>query len=103
WREGCHNAAQLWRELREQGFRGSYSAVHARLAEWQARLPPEQRRWNGQRPRPAAVAPAPTPGAVVWGLLGRREKLSAEQAAYLERLSALRPSIALAQELVQEF
>lgn len=23
WREGCHNAAQLWREIKEQGFPGS--------------------------------------------------------------------------------
>jgi hypothetical protein len=93
----------LWRELREQGFRGSYSSVHAWLAEWQTQLPPEQRRWNSQRPRPDAVAPVPTPGAVVWWLLGCRKKLSAEQAAYLERLTTLRPSLALAQALVQEF
>jgi transposase len=103
WREGCHNAAQLWRELREQGFRGSYASVYAWLAEWQAQLPPEQRRCNGKRPQPDAISPVPTPGAVVWWLLGRREKLSAEQVAYLERLTSLRPSLALAQELVQEF
>jgi transposase len=103
WREGCHNVAQLWRELREQGFPGSYSSVHALLAEWQTQLPPEQRRGNDPRPLPGAVSAAPTPGAVVWWLLGRREKLSAEQAAYLERLTTLRPPIALAQELVQEF
>jgi transposase len=103
WREGCHNAAQLWRELRAQGFRGSYSAIHAWLVEWQTQLPPEQRRRNGQRPRPDAVAPTPTPGAVVWWLLGHREKLTAEQTAYLERLTTLRPSLALARELVQEF
>ena len=35
--------------------------------------------------------------------MGRREKLSAEQAAYLERLTTLRPQLALARELVQEF
>jgi transposase len=103
WREGCHNAAQLWRELQEQGFRGSYGSVYAWLAEWQAQLPPEQRRWNGQRPRPDAVAPVPTPGAVMWWLLGRREKLTTEQTAYLERLTTLRPAIARARELVQEF
>jgi len=103
WRQGCHNTAQLWRELREQGFRGSYSSVPARLAEWQAQLPPEQRRWNGQRPLAHAVATVPTPGAMVWWLLGRREKLTAEQAAYLERLTTLRPQLALARELVQEF
>jgi transposase len=103
WREGCHNAAQLWREVREQGFPGSYASVYALLAEWETQLPPEQRRHKDQRPRPGAVSAAPTPGAVGWWLLGRREKLSAAQAAYLERLTALRPLIALAQELVQEF
>jgi hypothetical protein len=27
WREGCHNAAQLWRELCDQGFTGKSGAV----------------------------------------------------------------------------
>jgi transposase len=103
WREGCHNVAQLWRELREQGFPGSYSSVPALLAEWQTQLPPEQRRGNDQRPLLGAVLTAPTPRAVVWWLLGRREKRSPEQVAYLERLTTLRPPIALARELVQEF
>src|SRR5437870_5067570 len=103
WREGCHNAAQLWRELRERGFPGSYASVYALLVAWQAQLPPEQRRRAEKSPLPGAVPAAPAPGAVVWWLLGRREKLSAEQAAYLERLTTLRPPIALARELVQEF
>lgn len=27
WAEGCHNSAQLWRELRDQGFSGGYDIV----------------------------------------------------------------------------
>src|ERR1044072_5167904 len=27
WAEGCHNSAQLWRELRDQGFKGGYDIV----------------------------------------------------------------------------
>jgi hypothetical protein len=27
WREGCHNAAQLWREVRDQGFTGKPGTV----------------------------------------------------------------------------
>jgi hypothetical protein len=77
--------------------------AHAWLAEWQTQLPSEQRRWKGKRQPDGAASPVPTPGAVVWWLLGRREKLTAEQAAYLERLTKLRPAIALAQELAQEF
>jgi hypothetical protein len=76
---------------------------YALLAAWQAQLPPEQRRRKDSRLQPGAVSAAPTPGGVVWWLLGRREKLSTEQAAYLERLTTLRPSLALARELVQEF
>ena len=28
WQEGCHNSAQLWREIREQGFPGGQIAVY---------------------------------------------------------------------------
>jgi transposase len=103
WNEGCHNASQLWRELQDQGFTGSYSAVADLLAERSLQLSPEQRRISRRASRPPRIPAAPAPGAVVWWLLGRREKRSAEQAAYLERLTTLRPPIALAQELVQEF
>jgi transposase len=27
WNEGCHNAAQLWREIRDLGFSGTSSSV----------------------------------------------------------------------------
>jgi hypothetical protein len=91
------------RELQEQGFHGSYSSVHAWSAEWQTQLPAEQRRGLGKRQPDVAAAPIPTPGVVVWWLLGRQEKLTAEQTTYLERLTTLRPALALARELVQEF
>src|SRR5438876_11006700 len=69
-REGCPHVAPLGRELREQGFPGSYSSVHAWWAEGQTQLPPEQCRGNDPRPRPGTVSAAPTPGAVVWWGLG---------------------------------
>jgi len=34
WQEGCHNAAALTTELRQQGFRGSYYSVKRRVARW---------------------------------------------------------------------
>src|SRR4051794_22004173 len=70
-----------------------------------ALLPPDRPPSPDARPdrlRPA-VPPVPTPGAVVWWLLGHQEKLCAEQTAYLERLTTLRSQLALAQQLVQEF
>jgi transposase len=55
WAEGCHNAAQLWRELVALGFRGRPSTL---------------RKWARQR---RATEPHPTKGpASVWQLPSRR-------------------------------
>ncbi len=39
WAEGCHNSAQLHREIRSQGYRGSESSVRHFVARWRASLP----------------------------------------------------------------
>src|SRR5882724_2208955 len=31
WEAGCHNMAQLYRELRERGYKGSYQSMHDQL------------------------------------------------------------------------
>ena len=36
WKEGCHNAKQLARELRREGFTGSYYMVRRRVAAWRS-------------------------------------------------------------------
>jgi transposase len=101
WDEGCHNAQQLWRELREQGFPGQPIAV------WRF-----TRRWREghagacgatERSPDRSVPAHPAPRAVVWWLIGTRKPLTAEQAAYVERVKQASPPIALAQSLVGEF
>lgn len=99
WREGCHNAAQLWREIREQGYPGSRTTVRQWLSAWRAPLPSTERRTSTAPPR----ARVPAPRTVVWWLLRPREQLTAEQAAFLERVKQQSPRIALAQSLAQEF
>lgn len=103
WREGCHNATQLWREIQEQGFGGACSAVKQHLSAWRAKLPPEERRTSGRAPSRQKETRAPAPRAVVWWLLGAREALTEEQAAFLERLKAGCPKVELAQSLAMEF
>jgi hypothetical protein len=49
YQDGCHNAAQLWRELREQGFRGNHGTVR----KWMHHL----------RPKPTRVRAGPLPTA----------------------------------------
>ncbi len=103
WREGCHNATRLWREIQAQGFGGACSAVKLLLSGWRAKLPLEERRVSGPAPRKRAAARSPAPRAVAWWLLGSREALTAEQAAFLERLKERCPTLELAQSLALEF
>jgi transposase len=103
WREGCHNATQLWREIQEQGFGGACSAVKHLTSAWRAKLPPEERRWSGRKPKGEGEGRAPAPRAVVWWLLGTKEKLTEEQTAFLERLKEKSPKVEIAQRLALEF
>jgi transposase len=103
WREGCHNATQLWRELQERGFRGGRSTVLSVVSAWRAKLPPEQRRTSGRAPRAKTSRRVPAPRAVVWSLLRKPEDRTREETRFLKRLLELRPEIEAARDLVQEF
>jgi transposase len=103
WQEGGHNAAQLWREIREQGFGGACSVVQISLSEWRTKLPSEEQGRRGKRRKGTIAGRAPAPRAVVWWLLGAQEKPTEEQAAFLGRLKEQCPKIELAQSLAREF
>lgn len=94
WEEGCHNAAQLWRELREQGFRGGQVAVYRFTAAWRTArvLVP-----------PRSVPPLPPPRKVLWWLLGEPEQLTADQQAFTLRLGEICPPVRIAVAQVREF
>jgi transposase len=95
WQEGCHNAAQLWRELHAQGFRRSSGIV---------------RHWARERYGPRAhVCIRPTNTAIfvlrassrstAWWLLKQPE----EMRAYLEELCRRSPEIASCGAVAREF
>jgi transposase len=44
WEEGCHNAAQIARELASEGFKGSYHSVRWQMARWRHRPTAPDRR-----------------------------------------------------------
>ena len=48
WEEGCHSAAQLYREVKDQGFTGSQYMVRRRVAAWRA--PADAAHVTGQAP-----------------------------------------------------
>lgn len=102
WEAGCHNAKQLWLELRQQGYRGGYSRLSDYLRPW--------------RPRPGAVPGSPAGRAqasapalsytsrhTLWLLLRPPEELTPDEQTYLTHLYHACPHVYLAQALVQEF
>jgi transposase len=103
WEEGCLNGKKLFREIREQGYSHSESNV--------GRLVAELRRADGLTPnfseqRGAAgntTARAPGTRHVVSLFLRQPEKLTEEQAAYLERLRVSDEAVGAAYELSQRF
>jgi transposase len=110
WTEGCHNAQQLWQELRRQGFPGAASLVRRRVAAWRTR--PARRGRSAQRTAvgaAAASAPAPQPTRVLsprqarWLLLRAWDDLKPEEQAYRTHLLEACPAIHEAQRLAEDF
>lgn len=97
WNSGCHNAAQLWREVVERGYRGSAGMIRKFVAEL----------------RPAgttsATAPGrkscsvPSPRQVARLLSKDKESFDTEQRVYVDRLVHLSPELLRASDLVKRF
>jgi transposase len=107
WAEGCHNSAQLHREIRSNGYRGSESSVRHFVARWRAALPDRLKR---ARTGPNSTAPETRSKKIVasarlatWLLLREADKLEAEERAFVEHLVETSPEIAEAQLLAREF
>lgn len=91
--EGCHNAAQLWREMRDLGFCGTSSGVRHWI---------QQRHGRKIRSRREPIPPKPpriSPRQVGWHIL----KPSESSERYLKQLFDLSPDIAVSAQLAREF
>jgi transposase len=97
WEAGCHNIAQLYRELVARGYTHSYASVYEQLV----RLFPEGRK-NAQTadllPHPPVLA-----RQAVFLFLRCPEELEAEDQETLALLRSLHPELEQAYELVQQF
>jgi transposase len=106
WNAGCYTAMRLFRELRQQGYGGSYGVVAAyarRLRQAQG-LPPGHR-----CPRQAlpAVAEPPcqplTPRRATWLVLRREAKRTEAEAHQLAQLREQQAEVGEAIDLAQDF
>ena len=106
WNAGCRTAMQLFRELRPQGYTGSYRRVAAyasRLRQAQG-LPP--RRQGRRQTLPVVAEPASpplTPRRATWLVLGREDKRAAAETQQLAQLHAQDPAVAEAIDLAHDF
>jgi transposase len=89
--------ADLFRELKEQGYKGSYASMRDTLL----RLLPEGRK-TPSGSSPEKLAPVLSRQAAFF-FLRRPEKLEADERETLTQLRQLHPEIDLAYELVQQF
>jgi transposase len=104
WKEGCHNGKQLYREIREQGYRNSEeTCTHfvAQLRRAEALGKPIS---SVPRARAGSVAGlSPTAKNVAALFMRHEEKLDEEQEEYLKRLCEADEALADTRRLTQEF
>jgi len=103
WQAGCHNATQLWQELRTRGFTGSYTSVAIAVAPWRGEHDRHQGQAQTRRSRSFLGNGVSTPRQVCWLLLRSGEALMDEEHAYLRRLHAARPQITQVTVFVEQF
>ncbi len=98
WAQGCHNIAQLFRELEARGYRGSYASVHdniVRRLQFDGRKTPVN--------TSSEIPPLPTPRQAAFLFLRRPEKLRVEEQETLVKLCQIHLEVNLAYDLVQQF
>lgn len=115
WEAGCHNAAQLWQEIRDQGFAGSKRLVRQYVESFRAHLPTHlRRRWRGAPQDLPPKVHTPSSRSASWLLLypetalqhaQRRggESLVEQQRLLREQLCGIAPEVHTATQLAQEF
>jgi transposase len=92
WQEGQHTAAVLYREVRQQGYRGSQPTVRRQLAAWRTAEPPTP-----------AHAQLPGSRTLAWLLLRRPSELDDKDRLLLNQVCERSSELANARQLAQQF
>ena len=106
--EGCANATQLYREVQEQGYTGSYLNVYKALVSLSG-ASSDKKRWASGKPRsPSEVSgEVPSSRRVAWWMQGylntSKPEVAQEQRTFLQQLYGLAPNLQEAADLAQEF
>ncbi len=93
WQAGCHNVAQLFRELVDRGYPGSRSLLQQAIYSWR---PPRHRRKPGERQHTRRLS-------VRWLCLRPPDPLDTDEQNALTTLLAEDPELATGYDLLQRF
>ena len=94
WQEGCQNALQLWRELKQQGFTGGATIVREYVRFWRL---PEMAPTIGETRRSV-----PSVRYLAWLLLPKKQRTE-EQNRLRQTLLEAFPTLDQSQQLVEAF
>jgi transposase len=98
WNEGCHNAAQLWEEIRKRGFRGQLRTVQ----RWVRRLRDAEPSSSGTGPFETAWK-MPSKRRAAWLVVADPETIDATEQRFVEALSATSSELGRIIELARAF
>jgi len=101
WAEGCHNAQQLYREVRVQGYAGSSCAVRRCVARWREEPAPTRRHTAASKPQPSVARPSTK--RVSWMLWHEPADRDAEDQRLVEALCQRCPDVQRATDLTHAF
>jgi transposase len=105
WEAGCHNATQIWRELRDLGFDGSRGLVACWVSSQRTKLPPS---FAATVSPDSAATPDQevvpwSPSRASWLLVSEEDELKEEDKQALERMKQADGKVAQAYDLGQRF
>jgi transposase len=97
WDEGCHNATQIWREIRKRGFNGSRRIVSEWATKKRKSMQPSGSDLASEKIIPWSASRAS------WLMAKQEEKLTEEDRQALERMKQADEKVAEAYILGQRF
>jgi len=101
WQTGCRSYQQIWLELRQKGFEGSYSSIRRLLKHY---FPEDRRRGAGDAGAlPQATVRVRSARQAMWLLVRASDDLEEEDRDYRDTLCEICPSAASGRELAQRF
>lgn len=105
WNEGCHNAAQLFREIQKQGYPGQITIVRDFVQQLRqaSGLPPGVRSGNGRLLNGDPAKRPPSLRSLTWYIVKQPDKRSEEDESLLAQICSGQPKLATTLQLAREF